>query len=144
MAGGGEKPIQSIAAGEMVIGRDEQTGATSESAISRKFVHRVAGTILLQLAGGETIETTAAHRFAVEGRGFVSADLLRPGDRLSTHDGRGAEVISIKVSTDEATVYNLTVDRLHTFFVGGAALWVHNEKKSAPVAPDDPSVAKNP
>jgi len=144
MAGGGEKPIQSIAAGDMVIGRDEQTGATAESAVSRTFIHRVGGTILLQLASGETIETTAAHRFAVEGQGFVSADLLRPGDRLSTHDGRGAEVISIKVRTDEATVYNLTVDRLHTFFVGGAALWVHNEKKSAPVAPDDPSVAKNP
>jgi Pretoxin HINT domain len=138
MAGGGEKSIQSIAAGDMVIGRDEQTGATAESAVSRTFVHRVVGTILLQLAGGETIETTAAHRFAVEGQGFVSADLLSLGDRLSTHDGRGAEVISIKTQTGEATVYNLTVDRLHTFFVGGAALWVHNEKKSDPVAPDDP------
>jgi Pretoxin HINT domain len=138
MAGGGEKPIQSIATGDLVVGRDEKTGATADSAVTRTFIHRVTGTILLLLAGGETIETTAAHRFAVEGQGFVSADLLRPGDRLSTHDGRGAEVVSTTIRTDEVTVYNLTVDRLHTFFVGGAALWVHNEKKSAPVDPDNP------
>jgi Pretoxin HINT domain len=100
MAGGGEKPIQSIAAGDLVIGRDEKTGATADSAVTRTFIHRVTGTILLLLAGGETIETTAAHRFAVEGQGFVSADLLRPGDRLSTHDGRGAEKKSAPVNPD--------------------------------------------
>jgi hypothetical protein len=62
MAGGSEKSIQSIAAGDMVIGRDEQTGVTADNAVSRTFIHRVGGAILLQLASGETIETTAAHR----------------------------------------------------------------------------------
>ena len=136
MAGGLGKRIDSITRGDHVSARDEQTGATHEGAVSRLFVHRVAGILLLQLAGGETIETTAVHRFAVEGQGFVGADQLRPGDRLSTHDGRGAELISTSVRAAEATVYNLSVDRLHTFFVGGAGLWVHNDKKSDPPNPD--------
>jgi hypothetical protein len=128
MADGLTKAIDAIAVGDHVMARDEQTGITTVGAVSRIYRHRVAETLLLQMDGGEVVETTAAHRFAAEERGFVSAGQLRPGDRLSTHDEKGAGVVSTEARLDDLTVYNLSVDRFHTFFIGGAGLWVHNLK----------------
>jgi hypothetical protein len=91
------------------------------------------------MEGGEVVETTSTHRFATEKRGFVSAGELRPGDTLCTHDDRGAEVVSIEGRSAEVTVYNLSVDRFHTFFIGSPRLWVHNVKKADPPDPDHPT-----
>jgi hypothetical protein len=137
MADGLTKTIDAIAIGDQVMARDEKTGITAVGAVARVFRHRVAETLLLQMEGGEVVETTAAHRFAAEERGFVSADQLRPGDRLSTHNDRGAEVVSTGTRSAEVTVYNLSVDRFHTFFICGAGLWVHNLKKGDPSDPPD-------
>jgi hypothetical protein len=38
------------------------------------------------------------------------------------------EIVASQVQAAAATVYNLSVERFPTFFVGGAELWVHNEK----------------
>jgi hypothetical protein len=55
---------------------------------------------------------------------------------LVTRDG--SLVIDEAVDVSHATtVYNLTVSRLHTYFVGGADLWVHNAKRQE-VDPPDP------
>lgn len=137
MADGLTKTIDSIAVGDRVMARDEKTGTTTAGAVARIFRHHVAETLLLQMQGGEVIETTAAHRFAAEEQGFVSAGQLRPGDRLSTHDDQGAEVVSTGSRSAEVTVYNLSVERFHTFFIGGAGLWVHNVKKADPHEPED-------
>jgi len=136
MADGLTKRIDAIAIGDQVMARDEKTGLVAVGAVDRVFRHHVAETLLLQMDGGEVVETTAQHRFAAEERGFVSAGQLRPGDRLSTHDERGAGVVSTGARSAEVTVYNLSVDRFHTFFVAGAGLWVHNLKKSDP--PEEP------
>jgi hypothetical protein len=136
MADGLTKRIDAVAIGDQVMARDEKTGQVAVGAIDRVFRHHVAETLLLQTDGGEVVETTAEHRFAAEERGFVSAGQLRPGDRLSTHNERGAGVVSTGARSAEVTVYNLSVGRFHTFFVGGAGLWVHNLKKSDP--PEEP------
>jgi hypothetical protein len=136
MADGLTRAIDAIAIGDQVMARDEKTGTTAVGAVTRIFRHIAAETLLLRMDGGEVVETTTAHRFAVEERGFVSAGQLRPGDRLSTHNDRGAEVVSTGGRSAEASVYNLSVDRFHTFFIGGAGLWVHNVKDSNP--PHDP------
>jgi hypothetical protein len=137
MADGLTKNIDAIAVGDQVMARDENTGATAVGAVARIFRHHVAETLLLRMEGGEMIETTAAHRFAAEEQGFVSAGQLRPGDRLSTHDDQGSEVVSTGTRSAEVTVYNLSIDRFHTFFIGGAGLWVHNVKKADPHEPED-------
>jgi hypothetical protein len=132
MADGLTKAIDAIAVGDQVVARDEKTGFTATGAVSRIFRHRVAETLLLEMDGGEIVETTAAHRFAAEDRGFVSAGQLRPGDRLSTHSEKCAGVVSAEARPGAMTVYNLCVDRFHTFFVGSAGLWVHNVKDADP------------
>jgi hypothetical protein len=132
MADGLTKRIDAMAIGDRVMARDEKTGLVTVGDIDRVFRHHVAKTLLLEMDGGEVIETTVEHRFAAEERGFVSAGQLRPGDRLSTHDERGAGVVAIGPRAADVTVYNLSVDRVHTFFIGGAGLWVHNVKKADP------------
>ena len=39
--------------------------------------------------------------------------------------------------THPATVYNLTVARLHTYFVGDSDVWVHNAERQEEEPPDD-------
>ncbi len=132
MADGLTKRIDAIAIGDHVMARDEKTGLVAVGAVDRVFRHHVAETLLLKIDGGEVVETTAGHRFAAQERGFVSAGQLLPGDRLSTHNERDAAVVSTRARSADATVYNLSVDRLHTFFIGGAGLWVHNVKDANP------------
>jgi hypothetical protein len=126
------KRIDAIAIGDQVIARDEKTGLVALRAVDRVFRHRVTDTLILQIDGGEVVETTAGHRFAAQERGFISACQLLPGDRLSTHNERGVDVVATVARSAHVTVYNLSVDRFHTFFVGGAGLWVHNVKDANP------------
>jgi Pretoxin HINT domain len=137
MADGVTKRIDAVAIGDRVMARDEKTGLVAVGAIDRVFRHHVAETLLLKTDEGEVVETTAEHRFASEKRGFVSAGQLRPGDRLLTHNDRAVAVVSTGTRSAEVTVYNLSVDRFQTFFIGGARLWVHNLKDSEP-PPEEP------
>ena len=77
-----------------------------------------------------TITTTSEHPFYVKGRGFVRADSLGIGTHIVTRAGPGATVTATRIMTRVAgyTVYNLTLDGDHTYFVGKMAggVWVHN------------------
>jgi hypothetical protein len=128
MAGGWSKPICSVVVGDQVIARDEDTGEKRACIVTKTFRHVVSSTLVLHLEAGGEVETTAVHRFASKGK-FISADELRPGDGLSTHGLEEIKLISISRQSDEAVVYNLSVEGYHTYFVGETGLWVHNKKK---------------
>jgi hypothetical protein len=59
---------------------------------------------------------------------WVYAKDLRPGYRLETADHRPVTVVGTRFWTQRQSVYNLTVDGLHTFYVGIGASYalVHN------------------
>ena len=136
MADGSRRPIGELAVGDVVLGRDEVTGATDAGVIERVFVHSVGRTLTLRLLDGTDVETTSVHRFATAAGDFVDAGSLRPGDELATR--RGPLVVDETVDvTHPATVYNLTVARLHTYFVGDSDVWVHNAKRQEEEPPDD-------
>ena len=135
MADGSRRPIGELAVGDVVLGRDEVTGATDAGVIERVFVHSVGRTLTLRLLDGTDVETTSVHRFATAAGDFVDAGSLRPGDELATR--RGPLVVDETVDvTHPATVYNLTVARLHTYFVGDSDVWVHNAKRQEEEPPD--------
>jgi hypothetical protein len=77
-----------------------------------------------------TITTTTEHPFFVKGRGFVRAGSLGIGTQIVTRAGPSATVTATRTMTRAAgyTVYNLTVDGDHAYFVGKLAggVWVHN------------------
>ena len=80
--------------------------------------------------GGRIIGTTAEHPFFVKGRGWTPAGELRIGDELQLLDAGYMPVEGIADSGRVETVYNLSIDEDHTYFVGssdwGWSLWSHN------------------
>ena len=135
MADGSRRPIGELAVGDLVLGRDELTGATEAGEIERVFIHHVGRTLKLRMLDGTNIETTSVHRFATADGGFVDAGSLRPGDEVTTRDGQLVVDAMVDV-TSPATVYNLTVGRLHTYFVSTSDVWVHNAKRQEEEPPD--------
>ncbi|HEY9472243.1 MAG TPA: polymorphic toxin-type HINT domain-containing protein, partial [Mycobacteriales bacterium] len=88
----------------------------------------------------QTITATDGHPFwvddqagaigpnlTVDGR-WVNAGDLRPGEWLDTPGGGHVTVLATHAYTKTTTVYNLTVDAVHTFYVvaGGTSVLVHN------------------
>lgn len=75
-----------------------------------------------------TLVTTPDHPFAKVDSGWTPAARLRVGDTIHVRgSGRGTKVLELSVREVPPTpVYNLTVDRTHTYFVGSQDLLVHN------------------
>ena len=74
----------------------------------------------------QVIESTYNHPFWVEGKGWTFVKDLKPGDLLVQSDGNTLKIDSIELEHKHATVYNMTVDDFHTYFVSDLGIWVHN------------------
>jgi len=96
---------------------------------------RVSPLIELRV-GGRAIKTTVEHPFYVEGKSWIKAAALSPGDLLRSHDGRSITLESISPTEGIAEVYNLRIAEYHTYFVGsdgwGFDVWAHNAEYVAP------------
>ena len=71
----------------------------------------------------------AAHPLYAQGRGFVPAGDLRPGDVLRDVDGPAARVIRARPAGRAQTVHNIEVDTTHAYYVATTtATWTlaHN------------------
>lgn len=137
----GQRPIESIRDGELVLSRDEATGAVAYKRVTA--VHVKANSPLQELTLGTEGEnsrlvTTPGHPFWVNGRGWTPAGALKRSDVLASHtktEGRpisGAAAPEVLVASTQSTtylgtVYNLTVADFHTYFVGTDGVWVHNQ-----------------
>jgi hypothetical protein len=126
----GEKPIDLIRPGDLVLSRSENDpeGPVEPKAVLDTFV-RVAPVVELHV-GGRIIRTTAEHPFYVAGRGWLAARFLRGGDLLCSHDGSFRPVDRVAETAEVTTVYNVEVEDHHTYFVGcaewGFSVWAHN------------------
>ena len=74
---------------------------------------------------------TPEHPIFVQNKGWVPAGMLNSGDFVITGNGGTLAVDSISWQRDEKhgfTVYNLTIEDDHTYFVGirDGGIWVHN------------------
>jgi Pretoxin HINT domain len=136
LADGEKKPIETVKAGDYVISCEETTGTTRPQRVQRLWTHQVPTTLVLQLTGGEKVETTREHRFFVADRGFVGAGRLASGSTLKNYYGQNLQVTALEPSVQTVKVYNLEVENFHTYFVGNGGLWVHNRKESDPFEGD--------
>ena len=121
----GHVPIGALAVGDRVKGYDESRGTTGSYRVTKVHVHRdeETGTVVVD---GESIETTPKHPFFTLESGWVDAADLWPGAHLLEADGELGTVESVEFSVAPAVMYNLTVERAHTFFVGSGEWLVHN------------------
>ena len=75
----------------------------------------------------EVAKVTPEHPFGSVEHGWVAAGDLAVGDLVLTASGGWMQVAAGTWLQETATVYNLEVQGFHTYFVGEAALWVHNQ-----------------
>jgi RHS repeat-associated protein len=127
MADGSKKPLGKVKVGDKVLATDPVTGETRGKTVSatidgkgrKKLVD-----ISFRFHGGGRAGTVAKltatdnHPLWVPAlRDWVDAGELRAGQWLQTPTGEWIQVESVRKRTEDATVRNLTVDDIHTFYV---------------------------
>ncbi|MEV4754381.1 polymorphic toxin-type HINT domain-containing protein [Micromonospora sp. NPDC049559] len=137
MADGGTKRISEVRIGDRVVATDPTTGRTAAETVTdvitgsgmKALTEITVDTDGTAGDGTGTVTATDGHPFWVgDERRWVEAKDLRPGMRIESDEHRTVEVLDVGSSSRYETVYNLTVDTLHTFYVvaGDSDLLVHN------------------
>ncbi|RIE03934.1 polymorphic toxin-type HINT domain-containing protein [Cohnella faecalis] len=121
----GEKKIEDIEVGDRVLSKDETTGEVAYKEVTATFNHET-DEIYNIYVGGQTIESTFNHPFYVKDKGWTFVKDLKVGDLLVQSDGDTLKIDSIELEYKNVTVYNMTVDEFHTYFVSDLGIWVHN------------------
>ncbi len=137
LADGTTKPIEEVKIGDEVLATDPETGETR----AEKVTAEIQGTGAKNLVkitvdtdgdrGTKTAEITATdgHPFWVPELGeWIDATDLQPGQWLRTSAGTHVQITAVKRWTQTATVHNLTVANIHTYYVlaGATPVLVHN------------------
>jgi hypothetical protein len=134
----GERPIESLRAGDEVWAEDPETGEIALHEIARTFARDATDVLTVDIAEEtasasriEHVRVTPEHRWWTADRGWTESRALREGEPLGTqHEGRAWSVaIHPPPATETARsehVFNIEVEAAHSYFVGHGALWVHN------------------
>ncbi|WOX21439.1 RHS repeat-associated core domain-containing protein [Streptomyces solicathayae] len=137
MADATHKSIKDIQVGDQVLATDPETGETGPRAVTA-LIQGTGDKQLVDITvdtdgvgGSETAKLTATdgHPFwAAEAGQWTKASDLKTGQWLQTSSGTWIQVAAVNPKTASTTVYNLTVDNLHTYYAlaGQAPTLVHN------------------
>ena len=120
----GSQRMDSLEVGDTVIAWDEATQRVVQRAITAVLPHPDDEIATLILSTGR-VTTTPDHPFYTLEAGWVEAGLLRPGMHVKTPTG-SAEFQFVKAHPYSGTLWDLTIEGAHTFFVGSGAWLVHN------------------
>jgi Pretoxin HINT domain len=111
--------------GDKVEAYDPKTGETGPHTVTAVMVNLDPVLEHLSLDSG-SIETTPNHPFFTADRGWVLAGDLLVGEQIRTESGQNATVVAFTLDATPSTMWDLTVDGAHSFFVGSGAVLVHN------------------
>ncbi|MFE4665117.1 RHS repeat-associated core domain-containing protein [Streptomyces sp. NPDC056734] len=135
MADGTTKPIEQVRNGDQVQATDPESGETAaETVIAEIQGEGAKNLVKLTIAVTDTqtseITATDGHPFWVPELGeWIDATDLTSGDWLRTSAGTYVQITAVERWTaTDATVHNLTVSDLHTYYVvaGVTPVLVHN------------------
>jgi RHS repeat-associated protein len=138
MADGSTKPIEDVELGDKVLATDPETGETTAETVTAEIKgegvkHLVEVTVDTDGENGTAtgrITATDGHPFWVPELGeWVDATKLKSGQWLRTSAGTSVQITAVERWTSgSATVQNLTVDDVHTYYVvaGSVPVLVHN------------------
>ncbi|MFI9616813.1 ricin-type beta-trefoil lectin domain protein [Streptomyces sp. NPDC052023] len=137
MADGTTKPIKDVKNGDKVLATDPETGETAVETVTAEIKgkglkHLVEVTIDTNGDNGShetTVTATDGHPFWVpELNQWIDATALKTGQWLQTGAGTHIQITALRRWTAQATVHNLTVSDLHTYYVlaGATPVLVHN------------------
>jgi hypothetical protein len=134
MADGTSKPIEKVQPGDTVRTTDAKTGISKPQQVIASITgsgdKSLVELTLVGAGGGgpSEVTATAGHKFYSPGKGWIVAGDLKPGDKLRDTGGRMVKVKATHEYAARTTVYNLTVDSTHTYYVaaGDNRVLVHN------------------
>ncbi len=120
----GPVAIEALLQGQAVQTRSDQTFGDQTQAITKTF-GRVAPDYHKLRTEFETLAVTAEHPFYVQGQGWTRAADIGRGDAIVSANG-DALVYSNEHVEEEVRVYNFSVAKTHSYWVGESGLWAHN------------------
>ena len=147
MVDGTTKRIADIQVGDQVLSRDPATGKDEAKTVTFTIELHAPSVVDVTMRDArtgkaETLTCTPEHPLFVQGQGWVEAGSVGIGSSIVSRAGPALEVTDLTWEKNKAeelaagtgssfggyTVYNLTVEGDHTFFVGaaGGGTWVHN------------------
>jgi len=117
-------PIEQVTVGQQVLSRNERNYADRSQAVTHTMNRQASAYQLLTTEGG-SYRVTPEHPMWLQGKGWTPAEQIQPGDVLA------GERLDSLVTTNKAVaqplrVYNLSVGRTPSYFVGTVGIWVHN------------------
>ncbi|WP_435191650.1 polymorphic toxin-type HINT domain-containing protein [Streptomyces sp. bgisy126] len=135
MADGTSRPIEQIRTGNQVTATDPVTGETGPRTVTRT-IHTPDDRDFtdVTLADGSTITSTSHHPYWSENdRTWKNAADLKTGDTLRTPQNTTATIAATRDWQGLQDAYDLTVDDLHTYYVGTDTtdILVHNTDADA-------------
>jgi uncharacterized protein YfaS (alpha-2-macroglobulin family) len=141
MADGSQKPIQNIQVGDFIQTRSDENRADSITLakVNQVMEHTVNGYLILN----SSLKVTPEHRIytkhsqisdsnplfsdrKTQNSNWVNAGNLQIGDIIFDQTGKEIKITSIEWQAGQTKVYNLEIDKYHTYFAGG--IFVHNDK----------------
>ena len=130
----GRQAIETLKAGDRVLAQDVESGELSYKPVLA-VTTRVPGPRMQLRAGSDTIVTTPSHPFWVAGQGWRMTKQLAVGSRLHTLSGAASVETIEKLPIDpsyQGMAYNLIVADFDSYFVGDAAILVHDNTPRQP------------
>lgn len=126
----GARPIESLAAGDLVLAWNPQTCAAESRRIVSIALSATSWLVKIGI-GSADILATRRHLFWVQSlSGWCEAARLVPGQMLQGVSGTIA-VDSVSIQEVDSPTVSLEVEGLHNFFVGEPAVLVHNGPPSS-------------
>lgn len=121
MSDGKVKNIEDVKVGDYVLTRSEGNDKPVKAKVLNTHATEADGYLILN----SNLKVTANHIMWVNG-GWKEAGSIQSGDVLTDNQGKKVYIESIEWQRGKFQVYNLEVEKYHTYFAGG--VWVHNEK----------------
>ena len=118
--------IEKISKLDSVYSYNFETHEMELSSVSGKHSKETEGIYQLEI-DNETYFVTEEHPFFVVGKDWVKVKNLKIGDLLLSSNGEHLEIKTISNLNLRKTVYNITVDGHHNYFVGKNRVLVHNK-----------------
>lgn len=121
----GDKPIEAIEVGDMVLAKNQDTGEVAYKLVDQLYRKEIDVSWIISI-GDEKLTTTDLHPFWVNGKGWVLTKDLVVGDLLESDDGSLIAIKRIDVKEEHQQVYNISVRDFHTYFVSNLGIFTHN------------------
>lgn len=117
-------PIEQIAVGQQVLSRNERSYADRQQSVTHTVTRQASSYQLLTTESG-SYRVTGEHPLWLQGKGWTPADQVQADDVLAG-ERLDSLVIANQAVAESLRVYNFSVGRTPSYFVGSAGIWVHN------------------